>query len=314
MRHFTFIASRLFALRAFIAALFIAMPFTISAQELKCQVTINSDQIEGSNKQMFETLKQSIDEYVNQNRWTNMTVMEQEKIECSMMITVKQVTTDGLWTCSLQLQSRRPVFNTTYMTPVLNFMDQDFNFKYQEFDRLEWQQATFTTNLTAMLAFYVYLIIGYDLDTYQRMGGTPMFQQCENIVNLCQSASMDGKEQNGWMSFGSNRSRYRLVNNLMDEAFRDYRGYMYDYHRLGLDQMAANVANGRAKIAEGIDVVRAANRARPATYVVQTFLDAKSDEIVELFKQGTASEKKKVREVMEAVDPTRSERYEEIGE
>lgn len=296
-----------------IVALFFAT-LSLSAQELKCQVTLNSDQIEGSNKQMFNTLKQSIEEYLNQNKWTNMTVMEQEKIDCSMMITVNSVTTEGLFKCTMQLQSRRPVYNTSYMTPVLNFMDQNFNFTYQEFDRLEWQQSTFTTNLTAMLAYYVYLIIGSDLDTYQRMGGTPMFQQCENIVNLCQSASMDQSEQKGWMAFESNRSRYALINNLMDEAFREYRGYVYEYHRLGLDMMAANVANGRAKIAEGIEILRTANRARPATYVVQTFIDAKSDEMVEIFKQGTAAEKKKVTETLVAVDPTHSERYEKIGE
>lgn len=296
-----------------IAALFFAT-LSLSAQELKCQVTLNSDQIEGSNKQMFNTLKQSIEEYLNQNKWTNMTVMEQEKIDCSMMITVNSVTTEGLFKCTMQLQSRRPVFNTGYMTPVLNFMDQNFNFTYQEFDRLEWQQSTFTTNLTAMLAYYVYLIIGMDLDTYQRLGGTPMFQQCENIVNLCQSASMDQSEQKGWIAFESNRSRYALINNLMDEAFRDYRGYIYEYHRLGLDMMAANVANGRAKIAEGIEVLRTANRARPATYVVQTFIDAKSDELVEIFKQGTPAEKKKVTETLVAVDPTHSDRYESIGE
>lgn len=296
-----------------IAALFFAT-LSLSAQELKCQVTLNSDQIEGSNKQMFNTLKQSIEEYLNQNKWTNMTVMEQEKIDCSMMITVNSVTTEGLFKCTMQLQSRRPVFNTGYMTPVLNFMDQNFNFTYQEFDRLEWQQSTFTTNLTAMLAYYVYLIIGMDLDTYQRLGGTPMFQQCENIVNLCQSASMDQSEQKGWIAFESNRSRYALINNLMDEAFRDYRGYIYEYHRLGLDMMAANVANGRAKIAEGIEVLRTANRARPATYVVQTFIDAKSDEMVEIFKQGTPAEKKKVTETLVAVDPTHSDRYESIGE
>lgn len=289
-----------------------AMP--ISAQELKCQVTINSDQVEGSNKQVFNTLKQSIEEYVNQNKWTNMTFMENEKIDCSMMITVKQVTTDNLFTCTMQVQSRRPVYNTSYSTPVLNMLDPNFNFTYQEFDRLEWQQATFTTNLTAMLAYYVYLILGMDLDTYQRLGGTPMFQQCENIVNTCQSASMEGNEQNGWRAFDSNRSRYMLTNNIMDEAFREYRNYLYDYHRLGLDQMAANVANGRAKIAEGLETIRTANRARPATFIVQTFIDAKSEELVEIFKQGTPAEKKKVIEVMTAVDPTHSERYESIGE
>ena len=139
--------------------------------------------------------------------------------------------------------------------PILNFKDNAFNFTYQEFDRIEYQQNQFTTNLTAMLAYYCYLIIGHDMDSYQRLGGTPFFQQCEEIVNACQSASMDNSEQKGWLAFDSNRNRYALVNNLLDEAFKKYRNFYYEYHRLGLDEMSGNVTNGRARIAEGLPVL-----------------------------------------------------------
>ena len=247
-------------------------------------MTINSDQIEGSNKQVFGTLKTAIEEYMNQNRWTNMTFAEQEKIECSMMLVVKAVA-DNMYSCEMTLQSRRPVYGTTYTTPLLNFVDRNFNFTYQEFDRIEYQQNQFTTNLTAMLAYYCYLIIGHDMDSYQRLGGTPFFEQCENIVNACQSASMDNSEQKGWLAFDSNRNRYALINNLLDEAFKKYRNYYYEYHRLGLDEMSGNVANGRARIAEGISVLKEAYRARPATYVINTFLDAKADELVKKRKK-----------------------------
>ena len=283
-----------------------------NAQEINCTVTVNSDQIEGSNKQVFETLKTSIEEYVNHNRWTNMTFAEHEKIECSMMLIVKSVA-DNLYTCEMTLQSRRPVYGTTYTTPILNFRDNNFTFTYQEFDRIEYQQNQFTTNLTAMLAYYCYLIIGHDCDSYQRLGGTPYFLQCEEIVNACQSASMDAKEQRGWLAFDSNRNRYALINNLLDEAFKKYRNFYYDYHRMGLDEMSANMTNGRARIAEGLPVIKEAYRARPATYVINTFLDAKADELVDIFRKGTDKEKKDVYELLIDIDPTRQNTYDRIN-
>ena len=285
----------------------------IQAQELNCTVTINSDQIEGSNKQVYETLKTSIEEYMNHNKWTNMTYAEFEKIECSMLIIVKAVN-DNLYYCEMTLQSRRPVYGTTYSTPLLNFNDPQFNFSYQEFDRIEYQQNSFSTNLTAMLAYYCYLIIGHDQDSFQRMGGTPYFEQCEEIVNLCQSASMENAEQNGWQAFKSNRNRYALINNLLDEAFKKYRNFYYEYHRLGLDEMSANVVNGRARIAEGLAVLKEAYRARPATYVVNTFLDAKAEELVDIFRKGTDKEKQTVYNLLMDIDPTRQNTYERINE
>lgn len=284
----------------------------ISAQEINCTVTINSEQIEGSNKQVYETLKSSIEEYMNQNRWTNMTYAEHEKIECSMLIVVKEVA-DNLYKCEMTLQSRRPVYGTTYTTPLLNFKDNNFTFTYQEYDRIEWQQNTFTTNLTAMLAYYCYLIIGHDQDSFQRLGGTPYFQQCEEIVNTCQSASMDNAEQRGWLAFDSNRNRYALINNLLDEAFKKYRNFYYEYHRMGLDEMSGNVTNCRARIAEGLPVLKEAYRARPATYVINTFLDAKADELVDIFSKGTEKEKRTVYEMLMDIDPTRQNTYERIN-
>ena len=285
----------------------------LQAQEINCTVTVNSDMIEGSNKQVFETLKKSIEEYMNQNRWTNMTYADHEKIECSMLIVVKSVT-DNMYTCEMTLQSRRPVYNASYTTPLLNFKDNAFNFAYQEYDRLDYQQNQFTTNLTAMLAYYCYLIIGHDQDSFQRLGGTPFFQQCEGIVNACQSASMENLEQKGWLAFESNRNRYALVNNLLDEAFKKYRNYYYEYHRLGLDEMSANATNGRARIAEGLPVLKEAYRSRPATYVINTFLDAKADELVEIFSKGTDKEKKMAYELLTDIDATRISTYDRINQ
>lgn len=300
-------------MKKIICGILLSLAIGVHAQEINCTVTVNSDKIEGSNKSIFETLKQTITEYMNNNRWTNMTFSEKEKIECSLMIIVDAIK-DDMFICEMQLQSKRPVYNTSYTTPLLNFRDKDFNFTYQEYDRIEYQQNTFTTNLTAMLAYYVYLILGHDCDSYQRLGGSPYFQACEDIVNACQSASISAEELKGWKAFDSNRNRYALINNLQDEAFKKYREYYYEYHRLGLDVMAANVANGRAVIAKGLPVLRETNRARPATYVVNTFLDAKSDELTNIFQKGTDKEKKDAYEILMDIDPTRSNLYDKINE
>ena len=290
----------------------IAMSIAMTAQELKCTISINSEQVQGSNKAIFTTLQQSMEEFVNTQRWTNMTFQEKERIECSMMIVVKSVQ-DNMFVCEFTCQSRRPVFGTTYTTPTLNIKDENFTFTYQEYDRMEFQHNTFTSNLTAMVAYYCYLIIAHDMDSFAKLGGTPYFQVCEDIVTSAQSASLDNAEMVGWKAFESNRNRYALTNNLMDEAFKKYRAYYYDYHRHGLDEMVNNVANGRARIAKDIKVLKEAYNARPATYLVGTFLDAKSDELVNIFKSGTADEKKMVYELLMDIDPTRQDTYENIN-
>ena len=284
----------------------------IPAQELKCNVTVNSDQVQGSNKEMFNTLRQSIEEFVNTSKWTNLTFQEKERIECSMLLVVKSVE-NNILTCDFTCQSRRPVYGTSYTSPVLNFQDNTFTFAYQEYDRMDFQESTFTSNLTALIAYYCYLIIGYDMDTFGKLGGTPYFQACENIVTSAQSASLEESEAKGWKTFDSKRNRYALINNLMDEAFKPYRLFCYEYHRLGLDEMVNNVVNARARIAEGLPVLKEANSARPATYVVTTFLDAKNDELVNIFAGGTAEEKKKVYDLLMDLDPTRQAIYDGIN-
>ena len=290
-----------------------------SAQELNCHVQINSDKIEGSNKQVFETLKQSIEEFLNLNKWTNLTYGPNEKVECNLLIIVNAVN-DNEFSCEATIQASRPVYNTTYTTPLLNIRDKLFSFTYQEYDQLTYQQNTFQTNLTAMLAYYVYLILGVDADSYQRLGGTPYFQVCENIVTMAQTAStLTDSEAKGWaFARGSGiregRTRYVVVNELMDEAFKPYRNFFYEYHRTGLDEMQANVANARARIAAGITTLRDVNKARPSNSTIALFLDAKCDELVNIFQGGTSSEKQSVYDNLTALDPTRSTTYDKINE
>jgi len=285
----------------------------IQAQELKCDVIINHDQVQGTNTQIFTTLEQSIKEFINTQRWTDMTVSERERIECTIMLIISEVTTEGLFKAEMQVQCRRPIYHTSYQSPLVNLKDNNCSFTYQEFDRLEYQPTQFTSNLASLIAFYCYYIIAMDADSYSRLGGTPYFQQCENIVTLAQSGSLQDAEATGWQAFNNNRSRYALINQLMDQAFQPFREYIYTYHRLGLDIMSDNVANGRARIAQDIHILQEANRARPATYVVYTYMDAKNDELVQLFQKGTAEEKKLVYDVCMAIDPTRQDQYDKIN-
>jgi len=291
----------------------ILLSAAIQAQELNCSVIINHDQVQGTNTQVFTTLEQSIKEFINTQRWTDMVMTERERIDCTFMFIISSVTTEGLFSAEMQVQCRRPVYHTSYQSPLVNLKDNNCSFSYQEFDRIEYQPTQFTSNLAALLAYYSYYILGMDADSYARMGGTPYFQQCENIVSLAQSASMSEEEIKGWQAMGNNRSRYALINQILDQAFQPFREYIYTYHRLGLDIMSDNVANGRARIAQDIQVLQEANRARPATYVVYTYMDAKNDELVQLFQKGTADEKKKVYDVCMAVDPTRQDVYDKIN-
>ncbi len=286
---------------------FITLIFALQAQELNCTVSINSDQVQGTNKSVFNTLQKSLSELINNRKWSELTYANSERIECTMNIIVKKVEND-VFTAEIQVQSRRPVFNSTYNSPLFNYKDNDFTFNYKEFDQLEINANTINNNLTAVLAYYVYIIIGYDMDSYSRLGGSPFFQSAESIVNAAQGADL-GK---GWKAFESTKNRYALINNLLDEAFKKYRNYFYEYHRLGLDEMSTNATNARGRIAEGLPLLREANRARPSAIVISSFLDAKNDELINVFSKATTKEKTDAVQVLCDINPTQTSRYEQM--
>ena len=283
----------------------------IHSQELRCTVSINRDQVPSANQQTFQSLEQAITELMNTTKWTNLTFAEHERIDCQLMIVCKSVSETGLYTCEATIQASRPVYNTTYTSPLLNLKDKNFSFTWN-MEPLNVQLTTFEANLPSMLAYYAYLILGYDADSYQRMGGTPYFQQCENIITLCQTASMESVEQVGWQAFERNANRYSLCNNLLDEACAPIRQYYYEYHRLGLDEMANNVSNGRARIANGMKALKDSGKARMKNDILTVFLDSKSDELILIFQGGTDQEKDYVFNLLMELDPTRSDNYERI--
>ena len=280
--------------------------YHVSAQEIKCTVTINSDQIEGSNKSVYNTLKQSIEEFVNNTKWTDLTFQERERIECNMMLIVKAVQ-DDMFICDFICQSRRPVYGTSYTTPLLNFQDNTFCFRYQEYDRLDNQQHTFTTNLTALLAYYCNLIIGYDMDSFARLGGTPYFQACENIVSAAQSASLEESEAKGWKAFDDGKNRYGIINDYLDSGMSPFREMQYKYYREGLDVMADNPDRGRAGITAAIDLMKEARQNKPMTLLPQLFTEYKRDELVNIYKgKGTAKEKEEICDILMTINPSQS--------
>ena len=284
-------------------------------QELNCNVQINSDKIEGSNKQVFNTLQTAVGEYVNNMRWTTLTFTEIERIECSMTIIINAVT-DNVYSAELQVQARRPVYGTSYSSPILNLRDTRFSFEYQEFDRLEYQDHVFTTNLTAMLAYYCYLILGLDADSYQRQGGTPFFQVCQDIVTAAQTSSLDNEQMAGWSAIATNTShhnRHALVNNLLDESYGKLRDFFYEYHRMDLDEMTQNVANARARIAQGLPVVKQTKQGKTSPYLISVFMDTKTEELVDIFQKGTSQERQSVYDLLMDIDPTRQNTYDRMN-
>jgi Domain of unknown function (DUF4835) len=284
------------------------------SQELNCTVTINSDQVASAsaNKSIFTTLTKSMMEFLNNRRWTEMTFASSERIECSINMVVKKVDGDMI-TADLQVQSRRPVFGANYKSTLFNYKDNFFSFKYKEFDQLEMNGPTsFSSNLTAVLAYYAYIIIGYDMDSFSRLGGSPYFTLAESIVNASQGT--DGYNDGGWeASFKNTKNRYALINNLNDEAFKKFRNFIYEYHRLGLDEMSANAENARARISTGLPLLREANRARPSAIAITTFFDAKDDELINIYTKASTKEKADALEIFNDINPTKSSRYEQIN-
>ena len=296
-------------MRKFFISLLVSftMLCSLNAQELICNVTVNSDKISGTNKQIFQSLEKSIKEYMNGQSWTDFVFDSNERIDCSFFITVKKHDSDTDFQCDIQVQARRSVFNSSYYTPLLNFKDENFDFTYAENEPLLFTENTFGTNLTAVLAYYAYVIIGLDADSYSNLGGNPFFEKAEKITNLAQSTS-----ETGWKAFESSKNRYALINNLIDESLRPYRTFFYQYHRFALDEMHVSIEKSRVLIDEGMPTLLSAYKARPSAILLQVFTETKADELVDIFSGGTAKEKKDVYETLMSITPSLTNRLERI--
>jgi hypothetical protein len=280
----------------------------IRAQELNCQISINTSQIQGStNKQIFDQMQKVLFEFMNNTKWTNETFTAQEKIECSFFISIKEQVGTDEYSGTIQVQSSRPVFKSSYPSPVLNIEDDNFQFRFQQFTQLEFNINTFQNNLTSVLAYYAYAVLATDYDSFSPEGGTPYWQKAQQIVNNAQTAS-----EIGWKSSQSQRNRYWLAENNLQPVFKGVRECMYAYCRNGLDIMHENVDEGRANILKALDLLKPVYSARPASFIMQVFFNAKRDELINIFKGAPPEEKNKIIETLMLVDPAGTTKYAKI--
>ena len=293
--------------RLFYLFLFALLAFGGKAQELNARVTVNGDKIATANKQIFTTLQNALMEFVNNRKWTDATFAVNEKIDCSMTIIVNELDESSFQT-EIQVQARRPVYNSSYTTTLFNFRDQELNFEYIEGEPLDFNSNTLTSNLTATVAFYVYIILGLDFDSFAPKGGTTYIQQAQQIVNMAQSEM----SWNGWKAFESNQNRHALATALQDNASEAFRDMWYTYHRRGLDEMAANPDRGRMTIIEALPALREVRSARPTSVLLQMFSDAKLDEIVAIYSKATTQERQDGYKMLFEIYPTQSTRLEAL--
>ena len=293
--------------RLFYLFLFALLAFGGKAQELNARVTVNGDKIATANKQIFTTLQNALMEFVNNRKWTDATFAVNEKIDCSMTIIVNELDESSFQT-EIQVQARRPVYNSSYTTTLFNFRDQELNFEYMEGEPLDFNSNTLTSNLTATVAFYVYIILGLDFDSFAPKGGTTYIQQAQQIVNMAQSEM----SWNGWKAFESNQNRHALATALQDNASEAFRNMWYTYHRRGLDEMAANPDRGRMTIIEALPALREVRSARPTSVLLQMFSDAKLDEIVAIYSKATTQERQDGYKMLFEIYPTQSTRLEAL--
>lgn len=281
--------------------------FLASGQELNCTVIVNSDQVEQTNQQIFRTLERSLNDFINKTRWTSRQVEPEKRIECNMLLTITEYENSS-FTGTLQIQSNRPVFNSSYQSPVFNHQDRQLTFDYVEFQPLFFNPNVFDSNLTAVITYYVYVILGIDADTFAREGGTPFFKEAQNIVGLAQ-----GSGYLGWQQTDGNRTRWELVDNLLSNTFREYRLALYNYHRLGMDNMADNQLLAKKSMAASMNLFERLNNNRPNSFVLQTFFDAKAEEIASVFSGGPQMDTSNLVSILSRIAPLYSETWTRIN-
>ncbi|MBI2723069.1 MAG: DUF4835 family protein [Bacteroidetes bacterium] len=299
-------------LKLLILSFIIGCCFSSQGQELNCQVTINTDQIQGTTeKQIFEQMKKSVLEFMNNTKWSNDVFTSQERIDCSILIIIQQKISNEDYSASIQVQSRRPVYKSSYFTPVLNIDDDNFMFRYDQFTPLEFNQTTFQNNLTSVLAFYAYVILAVDYDSFAPLGGTVYWQKAQTILNNAQSAPSEFK---GWRSNEGNKNRYWLVENTLQPVFQGLRDCLYQYSINGLDIMFDRPEEGRANVMKALELLKGVYAARPASFNMQIFFNAKRDELINIFKSSVPEEKEKITELLTQIDPANTTRYAKIKE
>jgi len=283
------------------------LPLTTFSQELKSSVSVNASQIQTSDAGIFKDMENSIEQFMNGRKWTNDSYKNHEKIICNFLITISKMPAIGSFSASVQVQSARPIFNSNYTSLLFNFADREWEFEYIESLPLEYNDNTFTSNLTSMLAFYAYLIIGLDYDSFSELGGTPYFQRALAVVNNAQQSNLPG-----WQAIGSNRNRYWIIENLNNPQMVELRKAIYNYHRKGLDTFESNPDESRQVILNGLKEIKKVRDVNPNAILVVTFFDAKGKELANIFSDGNIQVRRQAYDIITAIDPSNRSNYDKI--
>ncbi|MCL1942605.1 MAG: DUF4835 family protein [Candidatus Azobacteroides sp.] len=286
----------------FLLAGIICTPF-VSGQELNCRVTVNSEKIQTSNRQIFTEMQNAITEFLNNRQWSDYKMSMTERVDCSFYITISEMPQDNQFKAELQVQAVRPVYNASYVTTTFNFRDQNLEFSYNTYDVLDFNETSPNDNLTSVLSFYSYIILGIDFDSFSLYGGTPFFEKAMSLVNQAQSFT-----ESGWRAFDSFNNRHAVASAYTDDRLKVYRQMWYNYHRLGLDDMSTNAERGRAKITAALPALKEAYDARPASVIFSIFSDTKMDEILNIYSKAPTEEKGTVYKILHDIYPTLSNR------
>jgi len=278
----------------------------LNAQELNCTITVNSDKIPGSNKQIFNTLQTSLNEFVNQNRWTNFNYKPQELINCNLTLTILEHSGSD-FKGHIQIQSSRPVYNSTYLTPVFNFKDDNFSFQYTEFEPLQFNENSFESNLVSVISFYVYTILGMDADTFSLNGGTVYFTKAQDVLVLAQQSGYVGWNQNDGA-----KTRFTLIDNMLSPTYDMFREAMYNYHLNGLDMMSMDTKVAKEAIFKVVENLKTIYDARPNAFLLRVFMDSKADEIVDVFSDGPRFDTSKLKDDLLRISPLNASKWEAI--
>jgi len=280
-----------------------------TAQELNCRVQVLSPSVQNTNKQVYQTLQQAIYEFMNNRRWTDQVYQMEERIECSIQINITDQISADEFQGSISVQSSRPVYGASYNTTVLNWKDQNLWFRYLEFEPLDFNENTHLSNLTSILAYYAYLIIAMDMETFSLKGGEPYFLTAQKIVGNAQG----DREASGWQPFESNRNRYWLTESFFDQNFEPLRTANYKYHRLGLDQMVKDDAEARRNITAALEDLHQVHRNRPNSFLMNVFFDAKSGEVKNIYSTDLVEDKARVVQMLQDLAPNETDSWDKLG-
>lgn len=277
-------------------------------QELLCNVRVNSSQIQTSDRKVFQTMQTAIYEFINNNIWTSTKVESEERIECTIMININKKISNDEYEGSIQIQSTRPIYGTSYKSTLFNYLDNNFRFKYLEYQSLEFSNATHLSNLTSVLAFYINIIIGLDFASFSEEGGNEYFNIAQKIVNNAQNTP-----EQGWKAFESDKNRYWLANDLLDSRYSDFNLVLYRFHRLGLDKLAEEPEDSRYEITEAIESMKRIYRRNSSALLLKIFFDSKADEIVNIYSEAFPNEQARIIKTLVEIDPSNSTKYQSIS-